>query len=281
MLFRLHPFAQIILLIVGILTLSFMFMLSAVPRGDEWTMPSWMFRLLIGGYVVVYGYWIIDLLITSDKRGPGDVIRGRVVMMVVLTTIIFVYSAYWYGIRPLPALSWALLIGCGCPLSVYTALGWQSRAARLEPKEAEAEAAKSPEAKRFLARFPTAKAYAYGLSVAESNRVHVAYHHRERLPTNQEVYLDYCMDVPIEMKIGRVFGGTERLVCYLFLEGEAGTVLGFLPTANIGRALDVGFSKDELEDAYVEAADNDADWPLLGDLPLLVRNFSGKHYRVR
>ncbi len=281
MLFRPHPSVQIGLLIVGMLVLSFMVMLSAVPTGDGWRMPSWMFRLLIGGYVVVYGYWIIDLLITSDKRGPGDVLRGRIVMMVVLTTIIFVYSVYWYGARPLPALSWSLLIGCGCPLTAYTALGWQSRAARLKPNEAELEAAKSPEAKRFLARFPTAKAYAYGLSVAESNRVHVAYHYRERLPVNRKVHVDYCMDVPIDMTLGRVFGGTERLVCYLYAEGETGALLGFLPTANIGRVLDVGFSKEELEDAYVEATDNEADWPVLGDLPLLVHKFSGKHYRVR
>lgn len=278
---RIHPFVHLGMLAVGALVIIFMALLSALPEQDHLVIPDWMLRLAIGIYTVVFGYWIIDLLISTEKRGPWMYIKGRIAMMVAATTIFCVYPWHWYGTPVIPTLAVAATLGIVLP-SIYLFFRMlASRKPRLSPNAAEEEGRRSPESKRFLKRFPDAAAYVYGLSERESNRIHVLYHKRERIPVDRPVFVDYCLDVPIDMKLWRVLGGTEKLICYLFLDHENGSHIGFLPTSNIGRVLDVGYNEAELEDAYQDALENGNEWPILGDLPMPVRKFNGRTYRVR
>ena len=281
MLIRINPHMQTIMLISGILILFMMTWATAIPDDGSFQVKPWMIRLALGIYAVIFGYWIIDLMITTEKRGVEQAVLTRIAMMATLTVIFYVYPRYWYGTLPLQTLGFAVGAGVFIPLIFFGIRARKDRLQRFTPGEAEELGRKSPEAKRFLERFPGASAYVYGLSEHESERVHVVYHHRERLPVSQNVYLDYCMDVPIEMRIHRVLGGTERMMCYLFLEQEKGTILGMLSTSNIGRVLDLGYDESELEDTYTEAVGNGPVWPLLGDWPLPARSFEGKVFRIR
>lgn len=281
MLVRINPHMQSMMFIGGLMALFMMVWVSAIPDDGTLSVKPWMIRLALGIYVVIFGYWIIDLFITTEKRGAWQAAKTRIALVVTLTVIFFVYPMYWYGTLALPTMVFAFTAGIVIPCVFFAVSAKKNRLQRLTPEEAEDLGRKSPEAKRFLERFPGAAAYVYGLSEHESERIHVLYQHRDRLPVSQDVYVDYCIDVPIEMRIHRVLGGTERLICYLFLEQEEGSILGMLSTSNIGRVLDVGYDQAELEDTYAEAVENGSVWPLLGSEPLPVRSFEGKVHRIR
>ncbi len=278
---RRYPLFALYMLIVGALALTFTFILTNLPPPHAVDIPPWTFRLGVGIYAAMYGYWIIDLLLSTERRGVWQIIKGRIAIMIALTVILYVYPCYWYGTLPWPTLWFALAGGVALPSVFFLYQISVSRMHRLSPEQAENLARHSNEARRFLERFPNAAIYAYGLSEAESERMHVLYHHREHLPVEQKAFVDYCMDIPIDSKLGRVLGGTEKLKCYLCVEQGEGALVSILPATNIGYVLDAGYTESVLEDAYTDALDQGASWPILGERPLPIHSFSGRAYKIR
>ncbi|MGC9329551.1 MAG: hypothetical protein ACP5I1_18090, partial [Candidatus Hinthialibacter sp.] len=200
------------------------------------------------------------MLIHWDKRTPASVEKDKYIAMAAGTIILIVIPIYWFQTPLWPTVGAAVLISILLPSLFMILARAQSRKITVDPKSILQIGMKSPRASEFLRYFPHARCYVFGLSEMDGDRAHVIFHHRTPYEEIEGAQLDYVLDIGVDRRLGIHVGGKEQLQCYFFVNNENGAQVGFLPSANIGRALDYGFSESEWERAIEEAEAGDQRW---------------------
>ncbi|RJP18817.1 MAG: hypothetical protein C4527_28325 [Candidatus Omnitrophota bacterium] len=256
------------------------FFMMILDAGELVEVPSsvykWFFALL-GMFLF---WWPIDMLLHWEKRTPASIQKDKYIAMVSTTLILFVFP-YWFFVTPFwPTLGAAVMIGIVIPTTFMTIRFLKSKVRITTPEKILHLGMESPRAKEFLNYFPDANQYVYGLTAGEGDRSHLILHKRQPTEAYAGAQIDFVLDIPVDHRINRFVGGKEQLKCYLFVNDKGNAGIGFLPSSNIGRALDYGFSDDELDKAISEATTLDHRWPALGDAPLDVQHYPGKVVKI-
>ncbi len=276
---RISPHVFGIFIIVMTLAIIFTFWISNIEDFRGYV-PSWLFRVEITIYLAALFLWPLDLLVHWERFSGGSVLKDRILLIVLVTIILYVFPVYWYGILPFRAAVFAVSVGLVGPTIVLTIHRWQKQKPVISSRAVVEGGSRSPQAERFLSRFPEATRIVYGLSHSEGDSAHLLLHKRLPLESDKNAGIDLVMDVRVSRETGEFQEKRERLYCYLFLNRGDTAGVGLLPSANIGRALDYGFSDEEMEDAMNNALASEAKWPSISDLPLQAQLHRGPVYRV-
>jgi hypothetical protein len=144
---------------------------------------------------------------------------------------------------------WACGSGGDRSPNVYTAFHAKKlKQIAIDPQDILRIGMKSPRAQEFLRYFPNARCYVFGLSQMDGDRAHVILQYGHPYEEIEGAQIDYVMDIGVDLGVGIYIGGKEPVAVLLFCEWRGGGKVGFLPSANIGRALDYVF-RSELERA--------------------------------
>lgn len=276
---RLSP--NILLLGIG-LSLFLLFMSIILQAGGLMPnlSPLW-YKIYFSVLGLIFFWWPFDMLIHWDKRTPASVEKDKYIAMAAGTIILIVIPIYWFQTPLWPTVGAAVLISILLPSLFMILARAQSRKITVDPKSILQIGMKSPRASEFLRYFPHARCYVFGLSEMDGDRAHVIFHHRTPYEEIEGAQLDYVLDIGVDRRLGIHIGGKEQLQCYFFVNNEDGAQVGFLPSANIGRALDYGFSESEWERAIEEAEAGDQRWGVIGDKPLIVQHYPGIAVKIR
>lgn len=275
---RLSPHGFMIFITVATLVLIFSFMLSGLK--EYYAFPSWLVRILVVVYLAVLFLWPLDLLVHSERISSASVRKDCILVMVFVTVILYVFPVYWYGTLPFQTGVFAGTVGLVLPTLFITVRRWYRSRPVIAPEAVLAGGSASPEARRFLDRFPDAIRIVYGLSPLEGERAHLLLHKRQPVPGQPHAGIDLVMDIPVTRRSGEHVQNHERLHCYLFLNRGDSAGVGLLPSTNIGRAIDYGFSDEEMEEATGNALASETRWPVIGDMPLQAQLHRGPVYRL-
>lgn len=243
--------------------------------------PPVVYRIYFCLLGLMLFWWPFDMLIHWEKRTSASIEKDKFIAMAAGTIILFVFPHYWFDTPVWPTIGVALLIGIGIPLIWIRLKRVRVMNAPIDPQSILCIGIKSPRAGEFLRYFPNAHCYIFGLSQMEGDRAHVVLQHRSPYAEIEGAQIDYVMDIAVDRRLMIHIGGKEQLQCYFFVNRETGAQVGFLPSANIGRALDYGFSESELERAIEEAESSDQRWGIIGEKPIVVQHYPGKVIQIR
>jgi len=257
----------------------FTFMFSRTEGFEPYVPPN-MLRILVTIYLASFVLWPLDLLLYWDRISDASVMKDRILVMVLVTVILFVFPVFWYGRPPFQAGAIAVTVGLILPCLYLIFNRWRKSRPVISPDEVWQGGKISPEAGRFLQRFPNANRIVYGINRLGESRAHLLLHKRLPVPDLPRAGIDMVLDIPVGHRSREFQIGRERLYCYLFLNYEESSGVGLLPSANVGRALDYGFSEEEMEQAIENAKNSGDRWPLIGDMPLQAVLHRGQVYRL-
>lgn len=243
--------------------------------------PSLAYKIYFSLLGLMLFWWPFDMLIHWEKRTLASFEKDKYIAMAAGTIILIVFPRYWFDTPWLPTLGVAVLVGIVIPMLYGAFHRKKQKQITVDPKEILRIGMKSPRAQEFLRYFPNARCYVFGLSQMDGDRAHVILQYRSPYEEIEGAQIDYVMDIGVDRRLGIYIGGKEQLQCYFFVNGEGGAQVGFLPSANIGRALDYGFSVPELERAIEEAESSDQRWGIIGDRPLIVQHYPGNVVQIR
>lgn len=269
------------LLVLGVLTYLLLMIFILEKTGLTPPIPSLVYRGYLMVLALIFLWWPFDLLLHWEKRTPASFEKDKYIAMLAGTVILFVFPYYWLGAPLWPTLGSAVLIGLVIPGAWIGFSRKRSRKVVVQPETIYEIGMKSPRAAEFLKYFPDARIYVHGLTEAEGSRSHLVLHARRPCNEVPGAQLDYVMDIGVERRIGIYIGGKEQLQCYFFINGGDYARVGFLPSSNIGRALDYGFSEEEFVHAIDEANQAEQRWTPIGDKPLLLAHYPGRVVRIR
>ncbi len=276
---RISPQAFGMFIIIMTLAIIFTFWFSSIEEFRDYV-PTWLLRVEITIFLAALFLWPLDLLVHWERFSGGSVFKDRILLMILATIILYVFPVYWYGILPFRAAVFAVTVGMVGPTIVLTFHRWQKKKPTISAQAVYQGGQQSPQAERFLNRFPEADRIVYGLSDSEGGNAHFVLHKRLTLEGQKDAGIDLVMDIPVNRETGEHEEKRERLHCYLFLNRGDTAGVGLLPSTNIGRAIDYGFSDEELEDAMNNALASEAKWPVITDIPLQAQLHRGPVYRV-
>jgi len=269
------------LLVLGVLTYLLLMIFLLEKTGFIPPIPSLVYRLYWMVLALIFLWWPFDLLLHWEKRTPASIEKDKYIAMLAGTVILFVFPYFWLGTPLWPTLGIAILTGLVIPGAWIGMARKRARKVIVNPETIYELGMKSPRAAEFLKYFPDARIYVHGLTAAEGDRSHMVLHARRPCPDVPGAQLDYVMDIGVERRIGIYAGGKEQLQCYFFINGEDSARVGFLPSSNIGRALDYGFSEEEYDHAIEEANQSEQRWRPIGEKPLLLEHYPGRVVRIR
>lgn len=275
---RLDPVLFTYFLTLSILVFSFLnlFHLSGIA-----TIPAWVFQGFGVATGIAFLWWPIDMIINWEKRTLASLEKDKYLLGIILGILAYVGCVYVFQVDWMTSIAIACGAGAVYPGGVLLRRWWSAKRVDIDPARIQLLAQHSPRYEEFMRYFPAAKKYVIGLNSAEGNRAHLLLHHRQPCDQAPEFDLDLVMDIPVDRTAGIYVGGKERLSCYVFRNDENKARIGFLPSANIGRALDYGFSDDEMEQALEQATSPEQNWAPLGDEPLIVRHYPGRSIRMK
>ncbi len=243
-------------------------------------LPSTFFKWYLVALLFGFIWWPFDMLLHWEKRTPASLQKDKYIAMIAVTLILFIVPYHWLGTPLWQAIAAAFTIGVLIPSLIMLIFFIKSKVNIISPGAIYRLGMLSPRAQEFINYFPDANQYAYGMTAGEGNRGHLILHKRQPASALDGAYIDYVLDVCIDHRLGRYVGGKEQLQCYLFINNKGNAGVGFLPSANIGRALDYGFSDDEMEKAITEATSLDHQWPALKEEPLAIQHYPGKVVKI-
>ncbi len=244
-------------------------------------LPTWFFKLYISVVGFAFVWWPIDMLIHWDKRTAASIEKDKYIGMAVITFLITFFPWYWLAYPLQYTFAVGATIGFIIPMTVISIKRILARRVEIQPEMVHKIGMQCKGAQEFLRYFPNARKYVIGLSPSESERSHLVMHHRQPhdgIPGSQ---IDYVMDVAVDRNLGIYVNGKEKLECYFFINEGNKARVGFLPSSNVGRALDYGFSEEEMETANEESISKDQRWPALKDKPILLEHYRGKVIELR
>lgn len=275
---RIEPATYLYILIVSLLLF---FLLKGVEIANLLVIDPIWYQLYGLAMVVVFSWWPIDLLVNWDKRTLASYEKDKYLLGGILAIIAYVGLAYFgQNAQWLSAVT-AVGVGALYPVAVLTSRFLSSQRIDILPETVQTLALQSPRAQEFLHYFPHARQYAYGFSLSDHDRAHLILHHRENFNDAPAFQIDYVLDVPVDSQAKIYIGNRERLHCYLFANQDEHARIGFLPSANIGRALDYGFSDDEVDTAIEEANNIEQNFPALDDKPLIIKHHPGRVVKLK
>ncbi len=258
----------------GVLFFFFGFILEKTDLIEP--VPRVYVKIAGGLLLLVFFWWPVDMLLHWEKRTPASMEKDKYICMVAITVILFVFPYHFLGTPLWPTLVGSLLIGIVFPgLFILFAIS-QEKSMQITPERVHQIALDSPKAKEFLQFFPDAQKYVIGLSQSDGLFAKLVLHHREFTNAVENGQIDYVLEVPVHRHQEFFIGGKEMLQCYLFFNDKDRARVGFLPSANMNRAYDYGFSEDELDHAIEEANESEQNWPPIGNEPILIQHFPGK-----
>ena len=276
---RLSPHAFGIFITSLTVLLIFIFWLTHIEEFQNYV-PSWLFRVIVTVYLASLFLWPLDLLVHSERLTGRSVLKDRILILILITLILYIFPVYWYGTLPFPTAVFAFTVGLVIPTLFLAFQRWRRARPVIAPEAVWTGGSLSPEGRRFLNRFANANRIVYGLSPLEGKQAHLLLHKRQPLLGYSHAGIDLVMDIPVNRRSGAYQEGRERLHCYLFLNRGDSAGVGLLPSTNIGRALDYGFSEEEMEEALSSALTSEARWPVIGDIPLQAQLHRGPVYRL-
>lgn len=276
---RIPPQVFMIFLIVMTLLLVFTFWLSNIEEFKEYVPPHSL-RVVVTLYLASLVLWLLDVLLYWNRISDLSVMKDRIVVMILVTVILFVFPVYWYGSPPFQIAAVAVTVGLLLPSLFFVFNRWWKSRPVISPEEVWQGGKISPVAGRFLQRFPDAARIVYGINRLGEARAHLLLHKRLPVPELPRAGIDMVLDIPVDHKSHEFQIGRERLYCYLFVNCGESSGVGLLPSANVGRALDYGFSDEEMEQAIENAKNSSDRWPPIGDTPLQAVLHRGEVYRL-
>ena len=275
---NLSPVGSLYMFIVTIMAFIILFTLNA---SETVPIHPLVFKSFWGFWTIVLFWWPIDLMIHWEKITETSMKKDRLLACVALAVIFFIYPYHWLGTPFIPTLGAAVFVGVFLP-GLYAFLTQvKNRRMVTEPGLVYRAGMLSPRAQEFLHYFPHAKQYVYGYTEGDGNLAHLIMHHRQPYPDYKDAQIDFVMDVIVDRRLGRYQGGQERLQCYIFVNQDNQAGVGFLPSMNIGRALDYGFSESEIENAIAESSTFEQKWAVIGREPIAIQHFPGKYVCIR
>ncbi len=271
------------ILLIGIGLSVFLMFMTIILRAGEFIpeIPSLAYKIYFCLLGLLFFWWPFDLLIHWDKRTAASFEKDKYIAMTAGFIILFVFPYYWFATPLWPTMGFSFLLCVVIPMIVFKVKRKQEKKITIDPQRILQIGMRSPRASEFLRYFPTAHCYVYGLSQMDGDRAHVILQHRIPYTEIEGAQIDYVLDIGVDRRLGIYIGGKEQLQCYFFVNMEQGARIGFLPSANIGRALDYGFSEAEIERAIQEAESSEQRWGKLGDQPLIVQHYPGKIITIR
>ncbi|MBI1390072.1 MAG: hypothetical protein GC154_16645 [bacterium] len=274
---RLSPSGTLIFLSCSSLFVLFAFLMD---QGELQHVPKYVYQIYFVALGFIFCWWPIDLLLHWEKRTIAAETKDNWVSGAALAIVCFIVPYFILETPFWPTLIIALCAGLVIPGSV-TLRHWRAKTeTRVDPHYIQRIALESERAKEFQRYFPNAAQYVTGMNAADGNRAHLLIHDRKPCAEAPGYHIDYVMDISVDREVGIYIGGKERLHCYLFRNDGERAYIGMLPSANIGRSLDYGFSDEEIERAIEEAGNPDQQWAALDEQPLMVRYYSGKAAKV-
>ena len=276
--FRLSPTLLLYFLILSLLALILLFLVSIAGLIQ---LPDSFFQWYLSLLMLVLFWWPFDMLLHWEKRTAASIRKDKVILAVALTVILFVASYHWLGFSFWLCVGVAVGVGSMIPSLFWCLRSVKSKRVVIQPGTVYQIGIKSPRAQEFLKYFPDARQYVYGITERDGEYAHFALHQRRACETLPGYWIDYVMDITVDRRLGISVGSMDKLHCYLFRNDGDRAGIGFLPSTNIGRALDYGFSDDEMEKAITDATTLDHRWPALGLDPLIVQHYVGHAMRMR
>lgn len=271
------------LILIGLsLSLFLLFMTFILQAGGLMPdIPPIAYRIYFSLLGLLLFWWPFDLLIHWEKRTTASFEKDKYIAMTAGTIILFVFPYYWFATPLWPTMGISILVGIIIPCTYGMLRKTKLKKVTIDPQSILRIGMKSPRATEFLRYFPDAHCYVYGLSEMDGDRAHVILQHRSPCPEIEGAQIDYVMDIAVDRRLMINIGGKEQLQCYFFVNRETGAQVGFLPSANIGRALDYGYSEGEMERAILEAESSDQRWGIIGEKPLIVQHYPGNVVQIR
>lgn len=276
--FKYSPIITMYFLTVSIVILSFIVMLSVAGLMP---FPILVFKIYAIVFGVIFFWWPIDMLINWEKRSDTANKKDRLLICLSLSTILFVFPYFFIGTPFYPTLFTALGIGFFLP-GLIALIGTVSfRQPVISPGLVHKTAMATKKAELFRKRFPNARQFILDYTGGTNKQAKLLLHERIDYERFEGARIDYVLTVPVDRKTGVCIEGIEKLECYLFINDEGKAGVAFLPSANFGRALDYGFSDDEIDGAVEEAKRFEQVWPSIDYEPLTVQLYSGKYVRMK
>ncbi len=242
--------------------------------------PEMIYKFYFTSLGFIFFWWPIDLILNWEKRTLVAEIKDRWISAGAMTIILFIVPYFFLATPLLLTIMIALAAGLSIPIIDHFRVRIRIAESKIDPQSVYQIGIESERAKQFLNYFPDASLYITGLNAADGNRAHLLIHQRSPCGEAPGYFIDYVMDVGVDRDLGIYIGGKERLHCYLFQNEDDRARIGMLPSANIGRALDYGFTDEEIERAVEEANHPGANFPALEDQPLMVRHYPGKAVKM-
>jgi len=276
--FQSSPQATLFFLSTSIIVFALLFVINGSGLS---TVPVLYFKIYAAVFCLIFFWWPIDLLIHWAKRSEAADRKDRLIACISLSAILFMFPYYWIGTPFTPTLITALGLGIFLPGLVSFILMVKNKKSVVNPGTMYRSGMESPLAQEFMRYFPDARQYVFGLTAGDGERAHVLLHHRKPYSRFEEANIDFVLDIPVDRKLESYVGGKEQLKCYLFINNEGRAGVAFLPSANIGKALDYGFSDEEIENAVGEAQNIHQEWGAIEFEPIPIQHYRGKYVRIR
>lgn len=271
---KLSPHWYFIFFTLAVILLFFLFILESTDLIEP--ADPMFYKVLTGIAFFFFFWWPFDMILHWEKRTPASFEKDRYIAMIAITIILFVFP-YQFLATPLwPTLGGAVLIGLVFPGAFIILAKRIEKTEEIDPSKVYQLGMESPKAQEFRRYYPDCKRYVIGLSQAEGLFAKLILHHREATDAIKNGFIDFVLEVPVHREKQFYIGGKEVLQCYIFFNNEMNAMIGFLPSSNMGRAYDFGFSDDEIENALMQANEVEQKWPPLKDKPLNVEHFPGK-----
>lgn len=274
---NISPSALLAIFGTGVTFFALMLVVNIAGLG---TIPKWVLQLYVSILILIFMWWPIDMAINWEKRTDRARRKDTVILILVGTLILFIYPYYFLALPLVPVSIFAGIVGIFFPLLFMFFKNRKEHRITIDVPRFHYIALKEPRAQEFLGYFPDAKHYLIGLSKADGDRLHLLLHHREPYEELPGAQIDYVLDIGFDrrssMRIGK-----EQLQCYIFYNDKGNARIGFLPSSNIGRALDYGFTDEELENAIEQTKMDNQNWPKLRDDPLPIQHYPGKSIRLK
>lgn len=275
---RLSPVFSLYLLGMSIALFMFLFILDGGGLVD---IPPLVYQIYGIVLLFVFFWWPLDLIIHWEKRSEAERTKDRILFCLALSAILFVYPYFWFGTPLYPTLAVSLGAGLLLPGLFGFAKQLKNRRAVVNPGGVFRAGMESPRAKEFLKYFPEARQYVMGFTDGDGDRAHLMLHGRKPYPQIKNAQIDYVLDIGVDRKSGRYLGGKEQLQTYIFVNDGGYAGVGFLPSANIGRALDYGFTDEEIDKAIEEANRIEQRWGAIGEEPIPIQRYYGRYVRMK
>ena len=237
--------------------------------------PSIYYKVYFTLLGFFFFWWPIDMLLHWEKRTPASLAKDKYIAMAATVIILVIIPCYWFNTPLWPTTASAVFVGVIIPAMFVGRKRSKERRVDVNPQEIYKIAIKSPRAAEFLQYFPQARCYVYGLTQADGDRAHMVLHHRIPCAEVEAAQIDYVMDISVDRRMSIYVSGKEQLQCYFFVNEEGNANVGFLSSANIGRALDYGFTDSDYERAIEEAGSNEQRWAPLGEKPISIQHYPG------